>query len=82
MSYSGGNNYYDTALLAREIANKIGHSIIRDGYYSDEYLGKKYTYEGLQISYYDNNNTKYIHIFLNNIEVLGYDFNSGNIKFI
>ncbi len=82
MSYSGGNNYYDAALLAREIANKIGHSIIRDGYYSDEYLGKKYTYEGLQISYYDNNNTKYIHIFFNNIEVLGYDFNSGNIKFI
>lgn len=72
--------YYDIAKKAREIANDIGHPLIRDGYYSDEKYGQEYEYDQLRITYYDKSNV--IYVFINQTEVLFCDLNNSEIRFI
>lgn len=72
--------YYNVAKKASEIANKIGHPLIWDGYYSDEKYGQEYKYDQLKITCYNERNVVYI--FINQTEVLFCDFNNHEIRFI
>ncbi len=68
---------YDIAKKSRTIANSIGNPLIEEGYYSDRVIGHEYKYDQLRISYY---NSGFVHIYINNIEVLSCDFGSNEIN--
>ena len=71
-------NYYDVINKSIKIVNELGHSVYTDGYYSDTYLYNEYEFDKLRITYCNN---KYIQIYIDNIELLYYDFNNKNIKY-
>lgn len=81
MGYNNKAEYFDIALKAVEITQKIGSEIIKDGYYCDERIGRKYKYDKLEINYYDENNDL-LYIIIDGTEVLRCDFSKNNIKYI
>ena len=80
--YFMGGNHNEIISKAMEILKKIGSGMYRDGTYTDDYLGVKYNFSGLSIEYYDNDNTRCLHIFINDSEVFYYDFINNEKRYI
>jgi len=70
--------YRAIAILAREIASKIGNPIINDGYYNDTQIGYEYKFEELMITYYFSNSS--IYICLNEQTVLNYSIDNDKLE--
>ena len=66
------SNYVLIAKKAKEIACQIGYPIIKEEYYTDRTIGHNYTYKGLEITYYEEED--YVSIEINKTRLLTYNF--------
>ncbi len=79
--YNDRYTMHELAKKALQIADKIGLPIIdSDDYYTDKRIGEEYSYDELRITYY--NKSQIISIYMGKTEVLCYDFNSQDFRYI
>ena len=71
------SEYIAVARKAKEIASKLGHDIISEGYYNDECIGAEYEYEELKIEDYGTT----IRIYIDDELVLKYNEETKDVDY-